>query len=391
MTTPQNTPKKDFKAIPLGIVSPDYDSDLTGMILSLENYRDRGNMLAMTTPPGIFSEIKSIFHMLESIGSARIEGNQTTVLDYVETKFEKKPDQRPDIVEIKNMEDALAFIDTNISTHNIDRSFVSEIHKLVVKDLTLPPEGEGSRSPGQYRDKEVGIRNSEHVVVPSGLVHTHMEELLSFINTQNGPRYDLLKTAIAHHRFVWIHPFDNGNGRTVRLFTYAMLLKYGFGNATSRLINPVAIFCEDRNKYKAALARADKGDREGFLEWCSYMLSGLNREVEKIGRLGDYEYLKTKILFPAIDLSLERQVLTPIEAEILKIAIRKETVVNGDVTETFPKRNIAAVSKILRELREAGMLLPMPNNQRRYRIGFLNNYLLRGVIAALKTNGFWQD
>jgi len=55
-----------------------------------------------------------------------------------------------------------------------------------------------------------------------------MEELFTFINNDDDKKYDLIKTALAHHRFVWIHPFDNGNGRTVRLFTYVLLVKLGF-------------------------------------------------------------------------------------------------------------------------------------------------------------------
>ncbi len=57
-----------------------------------------------------------------------------------------------------------------------------------------------------------------------------MEELIDFIeNYEKDKRwYDFLKIAIAHHRFVRIHPFQNGNGRMVRLLTYAMLIKYGF-------------------------------------------------------------------------------------------------------------------------------------------------------------------
>jgi Fic family protein len=37
------------------------------------------------------------------------------------------------------------------------------------------------------------------------------------------PKYDLMKVALARHRFAWLHPFSNGNGRVVRLLTYAML------------------------------------------------------------------------------------------------------------------------------------------------------------------------
>ena len=55
-----------------------------------------------------------------------------------------------------------------------------------------------------------------------------MQELIDFVNKEDTPKYDLLKIAIAHHRFVWIHPFENGNGRVVRLFTYALLLKFVF-------------------------------------------------------------------------------------------------------------------------------------------------------------------
>lgn len=71
-----------------------------------------------------------------------------------------------------------------------------------------------------------------------------MLELLDFVNKEDSPKYDLLKIAIAHHRFVWIHPFENGNGRVVRLFTYALLLKFIF-KSRDRIVNPTAVFCSD--------------------------------------------------------------------------------------------------------------------------------------------------
>ena len=102
-----------------------------------------------------------------------------------------------------------------------------------------------------------------------------MDELFDFINNQDNPKYDLLKAAIAHHRFVWIHPFRNGNGRTVRLFTYAMLVKLGFNVDVGRILNPTAIFCNNRDNYYHNLSVADNGTDADILSWCEYVLKGL--------------------------------------------------------------------------------------------------------------------
>ena len=90
---------------------------------------------------------------------------------------------------------------------------------MVVSDLKTPPIGEGDPTPGIYRYKNVRIAKANFVPPDFNQVDSYMNELFEFINRTDLPKYDLLKTAIAHHRFVWIHPFSNGNGRTVRLFT----------------------------------------------------------------------------------------------------------------------------------------------------------------------------
>ena len=175
---------------------------------------------------------------------------------------------------------------------------MSELHKYVVSGLTE----EGSKTPGEYRTVPVSIRNSEHVPpLDRAAVERYMNELFQFINQDDASKYDLLKTALAHHRFVWIHPFDNGNGRAVRLFTYAMLVKQGFNVHFSRVLNPTAVFCGDRNLYYKSLSRADRGDDEGFLEWSLYVLSGLKTEIKKTDKLVDYPYLIKHILHPARD------------------------------------------------------------------------------------------
>ena len=371
-----------FTHIDLRIVTPEYGSDLTDHIMHLE-YLRRLQLLG-TTPVPTFFQIKSIFHTLESIGSARIEGNRTTVIEYIDRKLEKRPHNPDSFREIENMERCLEFIDDNISERAIDRAFISELHKRAVSDLTE----EGSKLPGEYRRSPVLIRNSSLIPPPFQTVTSYMDELFRFIAQKDAPKYDLIKTALAHHRFVWIHPFDNGNGRTVRLFTYAMMVKSGFNINLARILNPTAIFCHDREEYYAALSRADRGDDEGLLQWTAYMLKGLLRELEKTDRLADYDYLKREILAPTIDFSLEKNLLNHTEAKILRLVIEKKEVANADIKAIIPGKDISDISRMIRSLVEKNYLVPTEKNRRKYRISFRENKLIRGVIHSLDNAGF---
>lgn len=192
----------------------------------------------------MFAQLKSLFHMLESIGSSRIEGNNTTILDYVETAklktLEPVDKVAEQIKEITNIEKAMQYLEENIEQMQISSHLVRELHQLVVEGLS--ERLEGAAHPGCFRCQNVSIKGSEHVPPTFAEVEFLMGELMDFINNEDPPKYDLLKIAIAHHRFVWIHPFENGNGRVVRLFTYAMLLKKVFRDK-NRIINPTAVFC----------------------------------------------------------------------------------------------------------------------------------------------------
>jgi Fic family protein len=127
----------------------------------------------------------------------------------------------------------------------------------------------------------VAIQNSSFVPPDPIRVLDYLEELLTFINQEISPKYHLLITALAHHRMAWIHPFDSGNGRLIRMFTYALLIKQGFKVKSGRILNPTAIFCMDRYEYYDMLALADTGEEKNVLKWCTYVLQGLLKEIEK--------------------------------------------------------------------------------------------------------------
>lgn len=380
--------KVKFNPINLKIVSPSYDSHLTDLVIELDYLRKKP--LAGTTHPNVFFQLKRIFHTLESIGSARIEGNRTTIAEFIETKISNKKNKDEGIIEIQNGEEALIYVDEYIEKRKgeINKLFLSNLHKKVVEGLVSPPKGEGSRYPGIYRKEKVSIVGSSFVPPEYSQVPNYMEELLEFVNKSDAPKYDLLKTAIAHHRFAWIHPFDNGNGRTVRLFTYAMLVKQGFNIHIGRIINPTAVFCNDRNEYYKKLSKADLGTDTDVLGWSEYVLDGLKKEIEKIDKLLDYDYLSVNILMPSIEFALDRQLITVDEVKILRIAVKKQVFQASDIKAEFPGKIPAQISRMIRRLKEKRMIASEDKLKRSYVLCFSNNYLLRGIIESLDKNGF---
>ena len=370
----------------LKLIEPSFDSLLTDLIIELDYLRKKP--LGGSTHPRVFFQLKHIFHTLESIGSARIEGNNTTIAEYIETKLDDTQNASSNIREIQNIEKAMEFIEENIIDYPINKAFLRELHKMIVKDLLPPPNGEGDRTPGEYRKINLKINKSNHLPPDSLLVNDYMDELLDFINKDDSPKYDLLKAAIAHHRFVWVHPFGNGNGRTVRLFTYAMLVKTGFNVNVGRIIKPTAVFCSNRNDYYEKLSIADTGTTEGILEWCEYVLKGLKEEIEKIDKLSDYDYLKKEILLPTIAHSLERQYITDVEAKILKRVVEHQVIQASDLKDIFQGKASAEVSRQIRRLIDKKMLMPEVEGGRKYVIRFDNNFLLRGIIKTLDVKGF---
>lgn len=376
-----------FNHYDLTLIQPDFDSPITDLIIELEYLRKKD--LGGSTHPEVFFQLRNVFHWLESMGSARIEGNNTTIAEYVETKIDNAPkNHNSKLLEIDNIDEAMEYIENTVRDYPIDKRLISDLHKIAVKDLPPPPKGEGDLSPGKYRNHNLIISNSSHLPPDSLTVDTYMEELFSFINSEQPTKYDLLKAAIAHHRFVWIHPFGNGNGRTVRLFTYAMLVKNGLNINAGRIVNPTAVFCSNRNIYYDMLCKADIGDNKGILEWCEYVLRGLKEEIEKVDKLSDYNYLKTKILNPAISYSLERKFITDIEAKILKKAVDLQVIKNEDLREIFAGKNTSQISREIKKLVDKKMLIPEEEGARRYILMFENNHLLRGVIHLLDIEGF---
>ena len=249
----------------LRLLNPRFDAPLLDVLTDLEHLRRL--QIRGTTPPLVFLQLKQVFHVLESLASARIEGNHTTLADYVEARVADGPARSEQLREIDNIERAMQQVEDAVQPGEpLAEHLLRGLHATTVAGL----EREGDRHPGAYRSGPVRIAQAEHLPPEAVRVPEYMAELVSFINRADAPKYDLMKVALAHHRFAWVHPFGNGNGRVVRLLTYALLIKYGFQvSGMGRLLNPAAVFCADRNRYYTMLGQADAGTDDALEQWCT--------------------------------------------------------------------------------------------------------------------------
>lgn len=358
---------------------PEYNTKLTDIIIQLEHLR--GRSVTGSTNQQIFVQLKSLFHIIEALSSARIEGNHTTLAGFVEKRAAGQNEDES-MREIINLMQALDFIDEHIEATPIDRDFILELHRIVVKDLVR----EGDDRSGSFRNKDVSIANATHIPPSHYDVADLMRELIEYINSEANSRDELLKIALSHHRFVWVHPFGNGNGRSVRLLTYAMLCKKGYIEPNAlRLFNPTAVFAGNRNKYYDMLERADRGDDASLLAWSRYFLSGIKDETEKTLRLADSNFVNNKLLLPAINRLNTSGVLTTLESSILERAARKNTIKAADIANLWGKAvGPSAVANQIKRMRDAGYLIATKPGGREYGINFIDNKLTRLVLDQME-------
>ena len=87
--------------------------------------------------------------------------------------------------------------------------------------------------------------------VPPEHVQSQMEQLLAMFAETDG-RHPVIRSAWLHHRFVCIHPFQDGNGRVARALTLMVLLRHHYA--------PLVVDRNQRTDYLATLDTANDGD-----------------------------------------------------------------------------------------------------------------------------------
>lgn len=105
---------------------------------------------------------------------------------------------------------------------------------------------------GRYRTVPVFISGSSYAVTPPDKIASEMKRFVSWFNKSETKLHPVEFAALVHKKFVFIHPFIDGNGRLARLLMNLSLLRNGYSIA----IIPAIL----RNEYIASLELAHKDD-----------------------------------------------------------------------------------------------------------------------------------
>ena len=101
-----------------------------------------------------------------------------------------------------------------------------------------------------------------HEYCPPEHVHSEMDRLLAMYEDIRATGYPTeVEAAWLHHRYISIHPFQDGNGRTARLLMAYVYIQRGEF--------PPVVPASNKPVYIAQLEEADKGDLQPFAQYLS--------------------------------------------------------------------------------------------------------------------------
>ena len=219
-------------------------------------------------------------HLIKSTYiSNSIEGNQLSLPEVTNLLLDDRVPVNHDEREVKNYFELLSSLDTYLDKP-LNLSTVKDIHAKLLKSVDNEIAGVIRNTQvivGEYETKN-GVPKLRIKHEPPFHKKTEIEqaliELLEWVqqDTETPP---LLKTGIFHHQYVYIHPFADGNGRTCRLLTALIFLKYNYQ------INKYFVLDDyydlDRYQYSDKLNTADKGDKS---EWLGYFTDGVKYSLQ---------------------------------------------------------------------------------------------------------------
>ncbi len=205
-------------------------------------------------PPSIQEKNLKAFSVKFTYNTQRIEGSTLTLKDTTLLLEDGlSPSNRPNS-DIKETEiHQKLFLEIMKQKDDLSLNIVKKWHKKLFEQTK-------SDIAGLFRDYDVRIAQSKFIPPPYTAVNLLISGFFKWYNANKKKLNPVELAALVHLKFVTIHPFGDGNGRTTRLMMNHVLNKFD---------HPLLdIDYRDRRSYYTALERSQiKDDDLPFLQW----------------------------------------------------------------------------------------------------------------------------
>ena len=222
-------------------------------------------------------------------------------------------------LEAKNHPDAINYVEKLAQEKApIKQDDILKVHALLM-------HGIDNQNAGKYRTGQVRVAGATFTPPPAQKIQTMINELLQTVSQNPDELRPIELAAFFHHKFVYIHPFIDGNGRTARLLMNVILMRNGY---------PFTVLLKvDRPKYLRALSEADNRNLTPFANFTANSVER-SLDIYLLAFEKETEILTLK----------EASKLTPYTQEYLSLLARK-----GNIGAFKLHRNWVITKKALNE------------------------------------------
>lgn len=209
---------------------------------------------------------------IKSIQSSLAIENNTLSLEQVTDVIDGKRVLGPesDIVAVKNAFEVYKKL-SEFDPYSLDD--LKKAHGIMMGGLLL--------GAGELRTDSVGVFNEQgkviHVAPPQEMVPELMKQLFDWLS--NSKANMLIRSSVFHYEFEFIHPFDDGNGRTGRLWQTALLASW---KPVFEWIPIESIIKDNQEEYYRAISLSTaEGKSNRFI---LFMLGIIKKAVSELAR-----------------------------------------------------------------------------------------------------------
>lgn len=268
---------------------------------------EKSSEMKGSASPQARAALREIVRSMNSYYSNRIEGQSTHPVN-IERALSKDFSDTPDVARRQRV--ALAHIDAERELEEIvtteagalSSGFLKQAHENLYRRLPEPDRLTDDGQviiPGSLRTHDVAVGRHQPPAwksIPRFL--KRMDEVYGGLKGIDAVIYTI---AAAHHRMAWTHPFEDGNGRAIRLQTHCALhlMSGGLWSVNRGL-------ARQRDRYFEMLDNADsarQGDLDGrgnlsekmLWEWCRYFLELCEDQVSFMASMLDLSKLKDRM------------------------------------------------------------------------------------------------